>query len=94
MNKADLVDLVAADVGITKKDTEAVINSMMAAIIKEVAGDGHVTLVGFGTFEARNRKEREGRNPRTNAPLVIAAKRVAAFKSGKEFAEAVDKKRK
>jgi DNA-binding protein HU-beta len=62
-------------------------------IIKHVATVEKVTLVGFGTFEARHRKARTGRNPKTNEPLHIEAKRVAGFKVGKEFGEAVNKKK-
>ena len=93
MNKAELVDIVAADAGTTKKDAEQIINKVMDTIIKTVASGEKVTLVGFGTFEARNRKARLGRNPKTNEPLNIPAKRVAGFKVGKEFSEAVNKKR-
>lgn len=93
MNKAELVDIVAADAGTTKKDAEQIINKMMDTIIKTVSGGEKVTLVGFGTFEARNRKARLGRNPKTNEPLNIPAKRVAGFKVGKEFSEAVNKRK-
>ena len=93
MNKAELVDIVAADAGTTKKDAEQIINMMMETIIKTVSGGDKVTLVGFGTFEARNRKARLGRNPKTNEPLNIPAKRVAGFKVGKEFSEAVNKRK-
>ncbi len=93
MNKAELVDIVAKDAGTTKKDAEQVINKTMETIIKHVSAGEKVTLVGFGTFEARHRKARTGRNPKTNEPLHIAAKRVAGFKVGKEFGEAVNKKK-
>lgn len=93
MNKAELVDVVAKDANTTKKDAETVINVAMEAIIKCVAQGERVTLVGFGTFEARERKARTGRNPKTNEPLSIPARRVASFKVGKEFAEAVNKKK-
>ncbi len=93
MNKAELVDIVARDAETTKKDAELVINKMMETIIKQVATGEKVTLVGFGTFEARHRKARTGRNPKTNEPLHIPAKRVAGFKVGKEFSEAVNKKK-
>lgn len=92
MNKAELVDIVAKEVGTTKKDTESVINKVMETIIKHVARDEKVTLVGFGTFEVRSRKARTGRNPKTNEPLHIPAKRVAGFRVGKDFAESVNKK--
>ncbi len=93
MNKAELVDVVAKEAQTTKKDAEMVINSMMETIVKSVAAGEKVTLVGFGTFEARQRKARVGRNPKTNEPLQIPAKRVAGFRVGKEFGEAVNKKK-
>jgi len=77
LNKAELVDVVAKEAGTTKKDAEQVINKTMETIIKQVAAGEKVTLVGFGTFEARHRKARTGRNPKTNEPLHIEAKRVA-----------------
>ena len=93
MNKAELVDVVAKEANTTKKDAENVINAMMEAIVKRVASGERVTLVGFGTFEARQRRARTGRNPKTNQPLQIPAKRVAGFRVGKEFGEAVNKRR-
>ena len=93
MNKAELVDVVAKDAGTTKKDAENVINAVIEAIVKRVASGERVTLVGFGTFEARQRKARTGRNPKTNQPLHIPARRVAGFRVGKEFSEAVNKKK-
>ena len=85
MNKAELVDVIAKEAGTTKKDAETVINKMMETIVKRVASGEKVTLVGFGTFEVRQRKARTGRNPKTNQPLEIPAKRVPGFKVGKEF---------
>lgn len=93
MNKAELVDVVAKEADTTKKDAETVINKMMETIVKRVASGEKVTLVGFGTFEVRERKARTGRNPKTNQPLEIPAKRVPGFKVGKEFSEAVNKRR-
>lgn len=93
LNKAELVEVVSKETDATKKDVELVINKMMETIIKHVSGGDKVTLVGFGTFEARQRKARTGRNPKTNQPLHIPAKRVPGFKVGKEFGDAVNKKR-
>jgi DNA-binding protein HU-beta len=93
LNKAELVEIVAKEAGTTKKDAEQIINSTMNSIIKQVASGEKVTLVGFGTFELRQRKARTGRNPKTNEPLHIPAKRVPGFKVGKEFLEAVNKKK-
>lgn len=93
MNKAELVDVVSREAGTTKKDAESVINIMMDTIVKQVSGGERVTLVGFGTFEARQRKARTGRNPKTNEPLQIPAKRVPGFRVGKEFSEAVNSRK-
>lgn len=93
MNKADLVHSIAKETGTTQKLAETVINCVMETIIKEVSSGEKVTLVGFGTFERRKRQARTGRNPKTNEPLNIPAKTVASFKVGKEFADAVSKKR-
>jgi DNA-binding protein HU-beta len=93
LNKAELVDVVAREASTTKKDAETIINVMMETIVKRVATGERVTLVGFGTFEARNRKARTGRNPKTNQPLHIPAKRVPGFRVGKEFSEAVNSKK-
>ncbi len=92
LNKAELVEVVSKETDTTKKDVELVINKMMETIIKHVSTGDKVTLVGFGTFEARQRKARTGRNPKTNQPLHIPAKRVPGFKVGKEFGDAVNKK--
>ncbi len=94
MNKAELVEVVSKDTGTTKKDVELVINKTMDTIIKHVSSGDKVTLVGFGTFEARQRKARTGRNPKTNQPLHIPAKRVPGFKVGKEFGDAVNNSKK
>jgi DNA-binding protein HU-beta len=92
VNKADLVDILSKETGSLKKDAEQLINVLMDTIIKHVAAGEKITLVGFGTFETRQRKARTGRNPKTNEPIDIPAKRVASFKIGKEFSEAVSNK--
>lgn len=93
MNKSDLVDLLAAENHSTKKDAEQFLNSFISAVVSKVASGEKITLVGFGTFDAAERKARTGRNPKTNEPLEIPAKRVARFKVGKEFSDAVNKKK-
>lgn len=94
MNKTDLVDLLAAENHSTKKDAEQFLNSFISAVVSTVASGEKITLVGFGTFDVSERQARTGRNPKTGEPLAIPAKRVARFKVGKEFSEAVNKKRK
>jgi len=65
MNKGELVDKVAKEAGVTKKQADAVITATVEAIMEAVSQDDKVTLVGFGSFESRERKAREGRNPKT-----------------------------
>jgi DNA-binding protein HU-beta len=94
MNKAELVDAVAHKAGVTKKEADSVISAALEVIVAAVAKEEKVTLVGFGSFEGRKRKEREGRNPKTNAKMTIPATVVPAFSAGKSFKDAVDPKRK
>ncbi len=89
MNKSELVDAIAAKASITKKDADAVLSAAVDAIIEAVSSGDKVTLVGFGTFEARKRQEREGRNPSTGKPIKIPATTVPAFSAGKLFKEKV-----
>jgi DNA-binding protein HU-beta len=89
MNKGELIDQIAAKADVTKKDADAILSAMLDVILEAVAGGDKVTLVGFGTFEARDRQAREGRNPSTGEPIKIPATRVPAFSAGKLFKEKV-----
>ena len=89
MNKGELVDAVAERASVTKKQADAVLSAALDAIVEAVSTGDKVTLVGFGSFERRDRKEREGRNPKTNEKMVIPATRVPAFSAGKLFREKV-----
>ena len=93
MNKAEIVSVVAEKTGLTKKDTEITINEFINAIQEELCKkDGKVQLIGFGTFEARPRKSRIGRNPQKPGELVtIPASKAPVFKAGKAFKDAVNK---
>ncbi|MBD2426423.1 HU family DNA-binding protein [Phormidium sp. FACHB-1136] len=97
MNKGELIDKVtekasaSLEKSITKKDVDSVITATMDAIMEAVAEGKKVTLVGFGSFEPRERKEREGRNPKTGDTMVIPATTVPAFSAGKLFKEKVAK---
>ncbi len=93
MNKGDLVEKVAKDVGITKTQADAAVNSLLGTVTAELKKGGRVTLVGFGTFSVAGRKARTGRNPQTGAPIKIAAKKVARFAPGAELKGAVNKKK-
>lgn len=89
MTKAELVTKVADKAGITKAATEKVLNGLIAAL-GDALGDGEkITLVGFGTFEVVERAQREGRNPRTGATIVIPSSRVVKFKAGSKLRDAV-----
>ena len=92
MNKRELIDTVAANAQITKKEADAVVNATLDAIIDGLAKEGKVVVPGFGSFEVRNKTAREGRNPRTGEKVKIAAKRAPAFKPGKAMKDAVEKK--
>jgi DNA-binding protein HU-beta len=89
MNKGELVDQVAQSTTATKKQVDAIITATIEAIIEAVSSNEKVTLVGFGTFEARTRKAREGRNPKTNEKMIIPETTVPAFSAGKLFKEKV-----
>mgnify|MGYP005770530345 CR=1 FL=1 len=89
MNKEELVKAVAANTKMSQKDTAEIIGATIEAIQKTVSKGKKVTLVGFGTFEARKRAARVGRNPQTGKEIKIAAKTVPAFSAGKKFKELV-----
>ncbi len=89
MNKGELVDKIAEKANVTKKDADAILSAMLDVILDTVASGDKVTLVGFGTFEARDRQAREGRNPSTGEPIKIPATRVPAFSAGKVFKDKV-----
>ena len=89
MNKSELIDAVANKAEVTKKQAEMVISATIDTIMEAVASDDKVTLVCFGSFESRDRKAREGRNPKTNEKMNIPATKVPAFSAGKKFKEAV-----
>ena len=89
MNKEELVQEIAKKSNVTQKEASEVLGALIETIQKTVSKGKKVTLVGFGTFEARKRAARTGRNPQTGAELKIAAKTVPAFSAGKKFKELV-----
>lgn len=89
MNKSDLVDSVVEQTGVMKKDCDKVVNIILDAITGTLAKGDRVQLVGFGTFEVRERKAREGRNPSTGEAIKIAASKVPVFKAGKTLKDLV-----
>ena len=91
MNKTELVAAVAEKAEISKKDADSAVNAVIESIIEAVASKDKVQIVGLGTFEARERKEKIGKNPRTGEEIKIAASVVPAFKAGKAFKDATNK---
>ena len=91
MNKTELITAVVEKTEFSKKDAEKAVNAVLDCIVETVAKDEKVQIVGFGTFEVRNRSERQGRDTRTNSPITIPASKVPAFKVGKAFKNAVEK---
>ncbi len=89
MNKGELVDKVAEKAQVTKKQADSILSAALESIVEAVSGGDKVTLVGFGSFESRNRKAREGRNPKTGAKMAIPATKVPAFSAGKLFKDKV-----
>ena len=89
MNKKELVVAVAAKTGMTQASVEKALKALVEVTVAEVAKKGKVQLIGFGTFEARERAARTGKNPQTGKPIKIAAATVPAFKAGKLFKDAV-----
>ncbi len=91
MNKTDLINAVAEKASMTKVDAEKAIKATFDAITNELSDGGKVTLIGFGTFEVQERKERTGKNPQTGATMTIPAKKVPKFKAGKALKDVVEK---
>ena len=91
MNKAELVTAVADKTNFTKKDAEIAINALLASVEEALIKGEKVQLIGFGTFETRERAARMGRNPQTGEDIKIAASTVPAFKPGKALKDRVNK---
>ena len=89
MNRTELVASMAEQSGLSKKDAEAAVKAFIDVVTNELKNRGSVQLVGFGTFEVRNRPARTGRNPQTKETITIPASKVPAFKAGKALKEAI-----
>jgi DNA-binding protein HU-beta len=85
MNKAELIDAIAADAGISKAAAKKALDSVTNSISNTLSSGGRVSLIGFGTFSVSERSAREGRNPSTGATIKIPAKKVAKFKAGADL---------
>lgn len=91
MNKAELITKIAESGEMTKKEAEVALNAFKEAVMGALEAGEKVQLVGFGTFEVRERAAREGRNPRTKETIQISASKVPVFKPGKDFKALVNK---
>ena len=91
MNKADLINAVAEKTGLSKKDTEAAVAATFDVVTEALATGEKVQLVGFGSFEVKDRAARIGRNPQTKEEIEIPAAKLPVFKAGKALKDAVDK---
>ena len=90
MTKAELVEMMAKDAGISKVAAAAALKSFIEGVTKSLKKkDGKVTLVGFGTFSKTRRKARKGRNPQTGAPIKIKATNVVKFRPGKKLKDSI-----
>ncbi|MGA5716787.1 HU family DNA-binding protein [Bacillus bombysepticus] len=89
MNKTELIKIVAEKAELTQKDAATATQAVLDAITNALANEEKVQLIGFGTFEVRERSARTGRNPQTGEEMQIAASKTPAFKAGKELKEAV-----
>ena len=90
MNKTQLIEAVAAKADIKKKDAEAAVNAVTAAIAEALKAGEKVQLVGFGTFEVKERAAREGRNPKTGEKIAIAASKNPTFTAGRALKDSVN----
>lgn len=88
MNKNELISTVAEKTGLSKKDSEKALNATLDAITAAVANGEKVQLIGFGTFELRERAEKQARNPRTGETMTVPACKAPAFKAGQAFKNA------
>ena len=90
MNKAELIDAIAKESKLSKKDSKTALEAIIKATQKSLKKGDRISLVGFGSFSVAKRAARVGRNPQTGKPLNIKAKKVVKFKAGSDLATAVD----
>lgn len=92
MNKQELLSAMAEKTGLTKKDTEAALAAFISTVQDALKGGDKVQLIGFGSFEVRDRAERMGKNPLTGEAMKIPAAKVPAFKAGRALKDLVNNK--
>jgi DNA-binding protein HU-beta len=93
MNKAELIDKISKDAGITKTQANEALDCFTNSVIASLKKGDRVTLVGFGTFSVSERSARNGRNPQTGEVIKIKARKVPKFKAGKEFSGKISSKK-
>ncbi|MGN0580266.1 MAG: HU family DNA-binding protein [Ruminococcus sp.] len=91
MTKTELVSVVAEKTGLTKKDSDAFVNAFVASVTDALVAGDKVSIVGFGTFEVRDRKEKQVINPQTKKMMTAPASKAPAFKAGQALKNAVNK---
>lgn len=94
MTKAELIDAVAEKTELKKRDVSDVVDTLLESVKSTLQRGEKVQLIPFGSFEVRERKKREGRNPKTGERLTIPARKVPAFHAGKDLRDAVNKPKK
>ena len=90
MGKTELVEFIAAKAGLSKADALRAVDAFVEGVVEGLKKEGRVSLVGFGTFNAKKREARDGINPLTKEPLHIPAKTVASFKAGSKLKDALN----
>ena len=91
MNRTELVSAIAKESGVTKEVANKVLSATISSITEALINGDTVSLVGFGSFQVKERKAREGRNPKTGEPMTIAASKAPSFKAGKSLKDSVNK---
>ena len=90
MTKADLIDEVAKNSDLSKKDSEVIVQAVLDSVVESLKNGGKVELRGFGSFRLRDRASRQGRNPKTGEKVFVPAKKVPYFKPGKDLKELIN----
>ena len=90
MTKADIIDRIATGTGLTRIETEAVVNGFIATVVQALEEGQSIEMRGFGTFKVQHRAARTARNPRTNEEVEVDERFVPVFKASRDFREAVD----
>ncbi len=91
MNKTEVVESVADKTGLSKKDCEKAVNAFMETVVLALQRSDKVQMLGFGSFEVKDKPERTGHNPRTGEAILIPASKVPAFKPGKAFKDSLNR---